>query len=129
MVGIALLTLVVVGCGESGPPRIPVSGSVTFESKPVTEGTVTFLSRKSGAATAAKLNDEGKFEIPEGLPAGDYVVSVAPPFTEEVAGAPVTEPAKEYPNIPQKYRSDTTSDLKATIKEDQQEPFQFKLAP
>jgi predicted small lipoprotein YifL len=117
------------GCGKSGPVRFPVTGEVTFEGQPVTEGTVSFVSKETGTASAAALDASGRFEIPDGLPAGRYVVAVAPPPPEEVGGAPAADPPREYPNIPQKYRSDTTSDLTADVGDGAQEPFRFALTP
>lgn len=125
IVGLMLLA----GCGDGEPSRIPVTGTVTFDGEPVTEGTVTFFSRSTGVADGAPLNSEGRFEFADGLPAGEYVVSVAPPPPEEVAGAPSAAPPKEYPDIPQKYRSDVTTDLKATVEEGSSEPLRFELSP
>jgi hypothetical protein len=124
-----MMTGLWLGCGQSGPRLIVVSGDVSFNGQPVSEGTVTFFSKLSGAAPAAELNIEGHFEFAEGIPAGDYAVVIAPPFVEQVAGAPVTEAPKEYPNIPQKYRSDITSDLKVTITDATAEPVRFELTP
>lgn len=113
--------LVVAGCGSNSPRGIPkadVTGEVLFQQKPVSEGVVTFYSEKTGIAAPADLDSTGHFTIPDGIEIGTYIVTVAPPFIEEVAGAPpAAKPTPTYDNIPQKYRSIETSDLRADVKE------------
>jgi len=129
LIVVSLISSLWLGCGPGGPNLIVVSGDVRFDGEPVSEGTVTFFSKQSGAAPVAELNTDGHFEFTDGIPAGDYAVVIAPPFVEQAAGVPITEAPKEYPNIPQKYRSDTTSDLKATITDEKFEPLRFELTP
>ncbi|QDV49992.1 hypothetical protein [Gimesia fumaroli] len=113
--------LVIAGCGGNNPRGIPrgdVTGEVLFQQKPVTEGVVTFYSEQTGIAAPADLDGNGLFTIPDGIEIGTYTVTVAPPFVEEVAGAPpASKPTPQYENIPQKYRAIETSDLRADVKE------------
>lgn len=112
----------VIGCGGgSREPVGQVTGKVTFGGSPVTEGTISFMS-KTGRSGAGKLNSDGSFTIAsenQGLPPGTYKVVVVPPEVE-VPGDGTSLPAmihKEMPNIPEKYRSEETTDLQVTIKE------------
>lgn len=126
VVGLMLGTVATPGCGKRRPRRIPVSGTVTFQDLPVTEGEVTFFSQATGFASVGVLDETGRFAIREGLPADRYVVAVAPPSPQVAAGASWTTPAKEYPNIPPQYRSVTTSPLQADLDERNHE-FAFPL--
>jgi hypothetical protein len=126
-----LATLVcLAGCqgGSDRPPRGNVAGQVTFAGKPVTEGQVNFYSSQTGFAAAAPIGPEGKYEIPGGIEAGAYQVYISPPPSDVPAGAPVTAPPKEYPDIPQKYRSDATSGLTAEV-ETGDNTFNFDMQP
>lgn len=129
---LAVLAIVLIpACGPSSKkkPVETVTGQVTFQSKPVTEGQVTFLA-EDGASATADLDSSGKFTIEE-LPIGKYVVSVTPPALTE---APTEDPnkmppPKKYPNIPEGYRSEVTSDLTAEVHEGEDNNFTFDMKP
>ncbi len=53
--------LAVTGCGKSGPVLAPVSGTVTFDGKPLAEGTLYFKTIETGALESMTIKD-GKFE-------------------------------------------------------------------
>ena len=61
-----LLTIMfLAGCGDSGPPRYHVSGSVTYEGKPVPHGSILFQplpSTGGGAATGNATIRDGKYD-------------------------------------------------------------------
>jgi len=125
----AVGVLLFAGCGGGGSdtPRGDVSGTVTYQGQPVTEGTVNFLSPETGRSASATLDAQGKFTVDGGVEAGSHVVTITPPFVEVPPGGdePPPEP-KEYANIPEKYRSDTTSDLTAEVKPGKNQ-FSFEL--
>ena len=133
----AALTALIAGAISSGcsrPPENPsgkVSGTITFQGKPITQGTVLFELKGGGAGGAAALDLEGKFSLVDALPVGSYVIAVAPPLPnpDDVAkpgfgSAPVVKT-----EIPQKYRSPTTSDLSTEIKEGENPPLTLDLKP
>ncbi|HWL09388.1 MAG TPA: hypothetical protein VNQ76_13350 [Planctomicrobium sp.] len=73
------------GCGSFGsstPPSFAVSGNVTFDNKPVPEGTIQFKpdfsNGNTGPTASAKIQD-GKYEIPKskGLPSGMMIVEIS----------------------------------------------------
>jgi hypothetical protein len=109
------------GCG-SGEVRGRVVGNVTFQGKAVTEGIVVFNNNDKGVHMTTKLRPDGSYEIitakGAGLAVGTYRVSVCPPPPELppmlTSGPPPA--TKAYPNIPQKYRDQTTSGLTLTVK-------------
>lgn len=107
------------GCGDDNAlERHPVSGTVTFQGQPVQEGNVNFRNEEHGGG--GMIDPTGAYTVEGGLPAGTYLVYITPPdiqtpptFGRDGTAAPA---AKEYPNIPQKYRLPATSELSADIK-------------
>lgn len=64
---LALLALVLAaGCGESGLPRGPITGSVTVGGAPMKGGRILFLPQTptEGPAVSARIVD-GKYELPD----------------------------------------------------------------
>jgi|GEM_PF-620984 len=126
LVSVALIS----GCGGDprGIARGDITGEVTFEGAPVTEGSVNFFSDKTGIAAGAKLDEKGSFTIPDGIEVGSYIISITPPYEEEEPPGLSTEEKtkKEYPDIPAKYRSGETSGLKAEVKNGENH-FEFKM--
>ena len=111
---VALLCLS--GC-DKGKPIGEVSGKVTFEGKPVAEGLVSFMNPEGGTGGEGPLKD-GAYTLSAPLPPGDYKVMVAPLVVRQQEGGkgPVVGIAKPAPDIPPKYRTIGTTDLKATVK-------------
>ena len=80
----ALTLLVVVGCSDGRPKRVPVSGVVTIEGQPLTGdfvGFVRFCPTFAGRPAQAKLDSQGRFvlgnyEHDDGAPLGEYRVVV-----------------------------------------------------
>lgn len=60
---ICVLALAAVpGCGDGRPTRVPVSGKVLIDGKPLTEGIVQFVPNDARPA-AGKLDSEGRFTL------------------------------------------------------------------
>ncbi len=104
------------GCSRSqGPKPLAVSGTVTFQGSPVTEGKVTFEDPKTGFTGSGDITPEGQFRLT--VPAGHYKVTVTPPMVE-VGGTPDTPGEmtfKEVPNIPRKYWTSNTTPLECEV--------------
>src|SRR5262245_32545139 len=115
----ALVTFVLVAGCKSGPAVGQVTGKVTFKGTPVTEGKITFYEPKTGQAVEGDLDKDGGYTIRD-VRVGEYIVTIRP-LTILIDSDPgKTPPAPEYkpaPNIPLRYRGDTTSPLKANITE------------
>ena len=77
--------------------------------KPLAEGTVSFSNSSNGTGAIAQLGAEGKFTVTGGVVPGEYKVTVTPPE------ATPDNPAPKASEIPQKYRSEATTDLKCKI--------------
>jgi hypothetical protein len=89
LIGLAFFS----GCGNSLPPLVPVSGKVTLEGKPFTEGSVTLIPEANnlgGLAIVGPIDSTGQYTVTtngkEGAPEGKYkVIVVAPPKVDPKA--------------------------------------------
>jgi hypothetical protein len=110
--------LCLAGC-RGGTPMGQVAGKVTFQGKPVSQGRVSFQNPATGASDEALLNNDGTFAVESPLPVGEYKVMVMPLVVREKADprGPVVGVERPAPDIPEKYRTIGTTDLKATVKE------------
>ena len=122
-----LSVLTLVGCSE--PKTAKVSGSVTFDGKPLPAGTISFLSEKGGAAVVGAI-DDGRYVIAQ-VPIGPVQIAVVtePPHPQMMSpdGKPVGGQPKPYVAIPVRYATVEKSDLKATvIKGEQTIPIDLK---
>lgn len=129
-----LLCLAIAGCGSRRLPVAPVEGSVLYRGKPLTSGSVTFLSAE-GPVAVGEIQQDGTFRLStygdgDGAPIGTHQVAVSSlrePTAQERAKAAGSEPLENLPAIPQKYFNPATSGLTAEVKS-QNEPFRFELA-
>ena len=82
------------GCAEEkerfGPTAKSVSGSVTFEGKPVAAGRVALINSDKGLSVGASLDDEGNYNFQQPVPIGKYVFCVRPPRGENPRVIPHT---------------------------------------
>ena len=107
------------GCGGAYDSK--VTGIVKLDETPLPRGTVAFHSVAGGPAAYAPINSDGTYVIrtgrEEGLPAGDYQVTVT---ANEPAATRQTEkggpPPAGKPIAPLWYRTKETSGLKYTVK-------------
>lgn len=108
------LALMLTGCGSSKPTGT-VSGKVTFQGEPITEGEVLLVSDDKTNGGTAKLDSSGTFKISQPVPVGNYTVCVTPPPLEMADDPSQVQPPQS--KIPDRYYSELTSDLKREIKE------------
>jgi hypothetical protein len=135
MLGMALVAGALAGCGggdDDGLGRRAVSGSVTLAGKPLERGTIQFLPDGGDAAKAigggAPITD-GSYAIAaaEGLPPGNYLVSISAPSGGATAGAEPGSAKLPRELVPAKYNTATT--LKAQVKSDESNAINFELTP
>jgi hypothetical protein len=122
------------GCGDSGPvpdiiPTVPVSGTLTYNGKPVPSFKVVF-SPTDGRKTAMGTTDaDGKFTLGtnqpgDGAAVGTHKVTVAydpPPEVDSAVAMPIESPAKmpkPAVEVPAKYTKQETSDLVQEVTDD-----------
>lgn len=101
------LATAAIGCG--GSYSASVTGNVTLDGMPLTNGTVTFHPVGGGAAAVAQIRSDGTYQLnigkKEGLAPGEYKVTV-------VATEPVTPGDEEV--IPEMLTPPAYGDPKAT---------------
>jgi hypothetical protein len=132
----ALATVFAIGCGDSGPERIPVfpaEGKVVFNGQPVTGALVVLHPANptdpKTLSARAQTEKDGTFKLStydtgDGVPSGEYTVTVEWRKLIQKDGE-----FKPGPNVlPAKYSQPTTSDLKVRIAEGPNvlEPFTLK---
>ncbi|MDC0934950.1 hypothetical protein OAS39_01595 [Pirellulales bacterium] len=105
--------LVAGGCSESSLPQ--VTGTVTYQNKPLEYGTIDFVSthsrRASGQIAEGKILNVTTYEPNDGLAEGDYQVAVHARDRSEEHRDKMVPPSL----IPERYSDIATSDLEATI--------------
>ncbi|MDR0608732.1 MAG: hypothetical protein LBG58_01315 [Planctomycetaceae bacterium] len=120
------------GCGHKGPNVQFVEGTVTFDSKPVSDADVCFTpkSEQSGIPAMGKTDLNGMYQLTsaqggafgKGAVAGEYDVRIMK-YLDLDAVAPenpqigdVVPLAKPKHHLPEKYADVKTSGLTATVK-------------
>lgn len=106
----AFLTTMI-GCGDGHPKRVPVSGQVLIDEKPVPCGIIRFVP-ENGRPAIATIQPDGKFALKtfgdkDGAILGTHAVVVI--ASEELS------PTKQKWHAPKQYANLKTSDLTATI--------------
>jgi hypothetical protein len=119
--------VIVPACGESGPtlPMGKVSGKVTYQGKPLTSGSVTFVSTETNRPNAnGPIAPDGTYNLHtqnfgSGAALGDYDVAISSIDPNELnTPLPGTAPLEKKikSTIPKKYGDPKTSGLKETVK-------------
>jgi hypothetical protein len=154
--GLAALAAVagVFGCAKNeGPRTVPVTGTITLDSKPVDAATVTFVSTNKEIRPASGVTDaSGKYTLVTagggaGAMVGSYKVTVskivggaaAKPASQEEAMKRMQEemkegmagmgkkPPEQKNELPEKYSSADESGLTAEVKDGAKNEFPFDL--
>lgn len=115
-------SLAIIGCGsgdrDAGMVKAMASGTVTYKGAPVAGGKVQLYSAETGGGASAELDSSGKFSLLKPIPIGWYKVVISPPDAkppESESGEYEAQPS--FDNIPEKYRSELTTDINAEVKE------------
>jgi hypothetical protein len=123
LVGTALTGAVLTGC-DRGEFLSPVTGVVTLEGEPVPRATVIFSNDEKGVHMQAEADKTGRYVVQmangDGLPLGNYKVSVCPPIQDHPLGPIKAPPPNVDPyadTIPRKYRDSKTSGLMLNVTE------------
>jgi hypothetical protein len=103
--------LLAVGCGDGRPSRVPVSGRVLIDGKPLTFGYVRLVPENARAATA-QIKPDGRFTL-KTFEEGDGAVLGTHPIMIQAAER-LTETKQRW-HAPKKYANPKTSGLTATI--------------
>lgn len=120
------------GSGSSSRKLVKVTGVVTLDGKPLSQGTISFVTEGQGAMNAAgEISSSGYYTLStttkgDGVPPGVYKVRIesweTPPTMDERG----VNPGKSA--IPDKYKDISTSGLNATINDSgRSQEFNFDL--
>jgi hypothetical protein len=125
---LAALCLTGLGCSE-GPLRLPVSGSVELDGKPLATGSLLMVPTKTGPVAGCDIKD-GQFEMPtdRGPGPGEYRVEITAyrPTGRKVYDSDLNASTETLePIIPVRYN--TQSELTATISLEAENRFTFDL--
>lgn len=106
-------SLVWVGCGDGLPPRVPISGQVLIDGKPLESGFIQVQPSNARPATG-KIGSDGRFTLTtmsdnDGCVLGTHLVTVIANKSEG--------PYAMRWFAPKKYADMTTSDLKLEVTE------------
>jgi len=109
----------VAGCGGSGGPEMAkVSGKVTHQGKPLTKGTISFISvDPSGSNANSVIGPDGSYTLQttnpnDGAVVGEYRVIVSDIDPNALNTPAPGEPVKKQERtIPEKYEKPDTSGL------------------
>ncbi|MBN1909697.1 MAG: hypothetical protein JW818_08160 [Pirellulales bacterium] len=62
LVALGILTLLACGCGRAGPRMATVSGVVTLDGKPLSQGRVLFVAER-GLGANGEIDEQGRFTL------------------------------------------------------------------
>jgi hypothetical protein len=118
------------GCDRSGLDLAPVSGVVTYQGAPVEKAGVIFVPDR-GPFAMGTTDAQGRFTLRtanrEGALVGTHRVAISKSQTisTQVPGELLPRYSTKY-SLPAKYASPTTSELTATVSDEENE-FKFEL--
>ncbi len=79
LIGVTFLLAGLVGCGQSGPERVSISGTVTFDGKEIGFGHISFVptdGTKGSGMTGHIKNGQYRLDAKGGVPVGKYIVKI-----------------------------------------------------
>ena len=129
---IGLLLLAAMGCDRSGLNLAPVEGVVTLDGAPVVDAGVMFTpgDPSTGPPSSGTTNVEGRFTLVTanrpGAPVGDHRVAISKDDATVIGHFHGMPMYRTTSHIPVKYSSPSTSDLTASVADDENY-FEFKL--
>lgn len=130
-----IISTVAVGCGKGKNPWdtvYPASGVVTYQGKPLVGAQITLIPEDSGVPSSvrptATTDEDGSFHLgtyskSDGAPAGSYKVLA---LHYPIVGSK-ENPSAGPNDLPKKYASQSTTDLKIEVTPDGAEPAELTL--
>lgn len=132
---IGMFAIILSGCGEKSEALYKVTGTVTYQSQPLTNGFVTFVPATSNPIRCT-INSDGTYEAE--VPAGAYQIAVDVFEGDSVAdtessGAPDTiksppkSSLKAKQMIPAHYKNHQTSQLSYEVRAEDGNTYDISL--
>ncbi len=125
------LTLGFMGCTPSDQlATVPVKGMVTFEGKPLPNGSVIFIPSGGGPTAEANIGPGGEYALgtykkADGVPPGEYNVMVVAMTEQDSLEAESARGAESL--IPSRYGDPSKSGLSASVKAGDPNEINFTL--
>jgi hypothetical protein len=102
------------GCGHNEGPyvatTVPVKGRVTYQSRPLTSGTITFESEENGRESHGSIQSDGTFELTTYKPSDGALAGV-----HRVAVSGTGKGGKEV--VPVTFRNTSSSKVQVEVTE------------
>jgi hypothetical protein len=112
---LAFFLALVLGCGRSVSERVPVSGQVLIDGRPLTSGTIEFVP-EAGRPSSAAIQADGHFELASESVGRTKEIGAAPGrYRVLVASSKIVDEKTIQWNAPAKYADFRTSGLEVTI--------------
>ena len=129
LVAFAATVFFLVGCGSDRLRTAVVRGTVTYKSRPVPNGTISFIPA-SGPSATGDIQPDGSFTLTtyrtgDGAVLGQHTVVIVA-LEDMSKRLPEERNPLPPPIVPLKYTSLATSDLRAVVK-DHENTTDFKL--
>ncbi|MFN3150625.1 hypothetical protein [Bremerella sp.] len=116
-----------IGCSSSESGGM-VSGRVTLNGKPLTDANVKFHNPDLGVGITCALNTDGTFASDTSIPEATYQIAISPPNNAHQPGATGMPVIPKLPkDLPKKYASPDTSELKVEVRSQPVNEFTFEL--
>jgi len=116
---LTVVSLMVLGCAEDGPPIGKVTGTVTLDGQPLENAIVSFVPKAGGRASVGTTNAQGKYQLSYvervGALIGSHKVSItSPPKVESIDMSEIRSDDPRYAELMAKQNADYNN---ATVKE------------
>ena len=124
---LAMSLTVPVGCGDGRPPRVRVTGTVTYRGWPVKGAHVVFTPPNARPA-AARTDAQGRFTLRTFDPEDGAVLGTHQITISKMNSVNPDDPyAARKSSLPERYRRADTSGLTAEVTADGENDFTFEL--
>ena len=117
---VCILLLTLTGCGEAGPETYPVTGTISYQGKPLPLGAVMFVS-DAGPPASANIGEDGSYQL-EAVDGTHRVLVIAVPPQQGRpdpnvdGGIDTTGFPRVKPLVPAKYNDYNTSGVVVEVK-------------
>ncbi len=132
-----VLLLAVAGCGKELPTTVPVTGTVTWQDKPLDSGRVVFHPQQIEKGRPKRpamgyLQTDGSFALAtfrpdDGAVPGSYQVTIHSYLKKPVSNNDDINPPEDVWRIPERYGDPERSGLTATVSSDEKVELSFVI--
>lgn len=119
-----MISFTAIGCGDANkdlPPTVPVTGKVTYQGQPISNGLVTFIPSNGSKPASGQTDKNGEFTLStfgreDGAVFGKHKVTIkAYKEGQDVSLVPADKLSYA---VPKKYVEEATTSLEVEVKKD-----------